>query len=153
MSKKATYGVQAENLYVRDGRNVTEISRILPVTIPTLSKWKISGEWDRKRDVYMRSAIVASEMLLSEAVSLLQNRKASEEPMPPKEADAIVKIISAAKKLEEKSDFPATALAVLGELLRFLKERDAEAAKALDRNVQDFTAYIWGKYRGPEVRT
>jgi predicted NAD-dependent protein-ADP-ribosyltransferase YbiA (DUF1768 family) len=72
--------------------------------------------------------------------------------MTPKEADAIVKIISAAKKLEEKSDYPATALAVLGELLQYLKERDPEAAKALDRNVTDFSEYIWGKYRGPGVR-
>jgi hypothetical protein len=54
MSKIATYGVQAENLYIRDGRNITEISRILPVTIPTLSKWKLKMEWDRKRDVFMR---------------------------------------------------------------------------------------------------
>jgi len=153
MSKKATYGVQCENLYVRDGRNVSEISRILPVTIPTISKWKIAGEWDRKRDVFMRSSVIASEMLLSEAVALLKNREASDEPMPAKEADAIVKIISAAKRLEEKTDFPETALVVLGELLQFLKERDREAAKALDRNVTDFSEYVWGKYRGPGVRT
>lgn len=152
MGKRATYGIQAETLYVREGKSLTEISKILPIRIQTLSNWKKKGEWDRKRDAFMRSSIVASEMLLEEAVSFMRKRKDSKEPLSPKEADAIVKIISSAKKLEEKSDFPGTALVVLGELMRFLKDRDREAAKALDRNIQDFSQYIWEKYKGPNTK-
>lgn len=56
MAKKAQYGKQAENLFVREGLTLTDIAQKIPVSYVTLREWKKQGKWEVQRNEFKLAA-------------------------------------------------------------------------------------------------
>lgn len=50
MSKKELYYDEARHLYVVEQKGVCKIARYFGIAPSTISKWRQSGDWDRKRE-------------------------------------------------------------------------------------------------------
>ena len=144
MSHKVKYLIRAEVLYIRKGKTISRIAKLLGIAIQTISRWKKEENWDQRRKDFLRSSIAIADTLKDAVSKLVQ--KLNKEKVDPKEADAIVKMVRAIKALDPDADIISAALIVLDDLLHFLKEKDKQAAEMLDRHIPKFSDYLWDKY-------
>lgn len=144
MSHKVKYLFQAEGLYIRKGKTVTEISRTLRISVKTISRWKKEEKWAQRRKDFLRSSIAIADKLkeaLSKFVSKLGNKD-----IDPKQADALAKMVKAIKAMDPDADIVSVSLVVMHDLLHFLREKDKKAAEIVDKYVPAFGDYLWEKY-------
>ena len=144
MSRKANDLVRAENLYMRKGKSIAEISELLGVNSTTLYRWKKEGDWEQRRIEFLRSSISIADKLKDALANLVSKLKKTE--IDPKEADALVKMVKAIKVVNSEADIIGATLVIMDELLRFLKEKDKKAAEIVDEYIPAFGQYMWEKY-------
>lgn len=144
MSYKNKYLFRAENLYIRKGKRITDIGKLLGIPFQTVSKWKKKGNWDQKRKDFQRTSISIADRLkeaLATLVSQLNTKK-----IDPKQADALSKMVKAIKVMDPDADIINVALVVMDDLLHFLKDKDKKAAEMIDQYIPAFGDYLWEKY-------
>lgn len=156
MSKWDAYGEEAEQLFVEKGLSLTEIARILPVSVQTLVKWKKAKGWDKKRARFLAQPVTITDKL-RELLELRLNRMFEKmdrgEEVTDAEIDGITKLISSIKKVEREVDLTATAPMLMKEFSMYLieKSKEDERYKELkDEFVEilpGFMDYIWKRYR------
>lgn len=56
MAKKATYYPEAEHLFVSEGLTLDAISKRLAVSTRTLQEWAKQGNWEQRREAFMKMA-------------------------------------------------------------------------------------------------
>ena len=83
MAKSAIYAEQAKELYVNKGLSLDTIVGILDkkVSRKTLYNWKMQGEWDKKREEYLKSAQSLYEGILEIAILCKDRAKLDPSPM------------------------------------------------------------------------
>jgi len=136
LAKKAVYGQEAERLYVRKGKTLEEISRLLHVSVRTLSLWKNRDNWSGKRKAFLTSPHGSAEALrdiLEQKIHELQSLAPGE--IDGKAIDGISKVVAAITKIERQADPLAEAINVLDSFTAFVRERESET-KFLDRLYQ-----------------
>lgn len=73
MSKKESYEITASQYYIEMQMSISTISKRLDVSEKTLHNWKKSGEWDKKRALFLKSQYSANQKLY-ELVNLLTTK-------------------------------------------------------------------------------
>lgn len=129
----------AELLIVKEGLSQKDASLRVGVTEKTMSRWVREGKWDEQRRSFAatRNSIVAN---LQQQLELLQTsiKKRDEGMATPKEADMLVKLASAIKKLESEAGAGET-IEVAMKFVRFVANTDSALAQIITRH---FDAYI-----------
>ena len=121
----------AKDLYLKGGCTQEEIAAKVGTTRQTVSRWAREGKWEELR----ASFTISTENILAgmiRQVSEIQNqanaRKECERSFTPKEADTVVKITSAIKKLQ--NDAGITDIVNVGiKFTNWLRGIDIEKAK------------------------
>lgn len=121
----------AKDLYLKGGYTQEEIAAKVGTTRQTVSRWAREGKWEELR----ASFTISTENILAgmiRQVSEIQNqanaRKEGERFFTPKEADTVVKITSAIKKLQ--NDAGITDIVNVGiKFTNWLRGIDIEKAK------------------------
>lgn len=121
----------AKDLYLKGGCTQEEIAAKVGTTRQTVSRWAREGKWEELR----ASFTISTENILAgmiRQVSEIQNqanaRKEGERSFTPKEADTVVKITSAIKKLQ--NDAGITDIVNVGiRFTNWLRGIDIEKAK------------------------
>jgi hypothetical protein len=112
MSKEALYYDQAEGLYAR-GHTLEQIAGIIPVSVPTLSRWKQKGGWEDKRRAIMAGSRNVAEILqeaLEEKITSLRGSGVLDE----RAFDSIAKASAAIERLRRGAyDFRGAAVEVM----------------------------------------
>lgn len=121
----------AKDLYLKGGCTQEEIATKVGTTRQTVSRWAREGKWEELR----ASFTISTETILAgmiRQVSEIQNqanaRKEGERSFTSKEADTVVKITSAIKKLQ--NDAGITDIVNVGiKFTNWLRGIDIEKAK------------------------
>lgn len=121
----------AKDLYLKGGCTQEEIAAKVGTTRQTVSRWAREGKWEELR----ASFTISTENILagmirqvSEIQNLANARKEGERSFTSKEADTVVKITSAIKKLQ--NDAGITDIVNVGiKFTNWLRGIDIEKAK------------------------
>lgn len=127
MSKRSTYFDEAQRLYCL-GRTLEEIAGILPVSVPSLSRWCADGGWKDKRRAALassRTAAEALEDLLSQRIeTMIANGQ-----FDAKQADECAKISAVIEKMKKGSyNFMAAAVEVMRHFTEYLRRETPDKA-------------------------
>lgn len=63
MSKKLAYEITASQFYIERSMSIAEIARRLDVSEKTLHTWKKDGDWDKKKERYLKSKYSTNQNL------------------------------------------------------------------------------------------
>ncbi len=63
MAKKAIYEITASQYYIELQMSIAQIARRLNVSEKTLHEWKKQGEWDKKRNCFLKSQYSCNQSL------------------------------------------------------------------------------------------
>nr|BDD46504.1 hypothetical protein 8 [bacterium] len=95
MSKKEMYFQEAKHLYVVEQKGVCKIARYFGIAPSTISRWKQSGDWDRKREELTQFELNTLKTFCSfgiELLSSINNEIYSGEGLDPKKMYMFKKI-------------------------------------------------------------
>ena len=145
MSKFGEFYDIARKLYL-ESRTLEEIKELTGVSVTTLSKWKIDGEWEQDRAKGWKN-----RQSIEERLAALMEKKMSElESMPApditaKHVDQISKFAASIERLRTKRDPLGATLMVIEELQKFLQAADTNAWNAMSPHLPKFFEYMRGK--------
>lgn len=129
----------AELLIIKEGLNQKEAAERVGVTEKTMSRWVKEGKWDNQRRSFAatRNSIIAN---LQQQLELLQTSITKNDGglATSKEADMLVKLANAIKKLESDAGVGET-IEVAMKFVRFVSQSDTVLAQNITRH---FDAYI-----------
>lgn len=142
--------MDARRLYCEELKEIPEIAKQLGVPEQTVYRWrsddKADGtDWDSTRESMRMTSFSAYKQTMKMAVDKLTSIAASGE-IDPKQADAIVKIIKAAKSLYKDVDSLGNILLAMGDFTEFLQERDQEILEKLQPYLIEFGSVMQKKY-------
>jgi transposase-like protein len=146
VGKFELYGDEAKCLYVEQSKTLEEISQILDVSIPTLSKWKINGEWDKARQEHRRRKLSTEDRLkkiLEDKLTELESKKSAD--IDSKEIDQISKISAAIEKLRTRRDPLGATLMVMEEFISWLQQKDQDIYNSISQYFPEFFQYMRNK--------
>lgn len=122
---------QAQRLYVRNGVLQQDIAALVGVSEKTISQWKQADRWDRQK----AAVITTKEEELRRMYAMLSAQNAAIEARgegynfpSAKEADAINKLATAIKRLENEAGLATTVDVFMG-FNEWLRKTEPEAAK------------------------
>jgi len=121
MGKQGQYLQEAEHLFL-EGSTLEEIARILPISVTTLSAWKIANCWDEKRDSYRKRPLALQEMIIKQIQ--LEFEKIGPEGVTKDVADNLSKLAAVLSRLGGVDDFPSSVMMVMKEFGRFIAACD-----------------------------
>lgn len=121
----------AKDLFLRGGCTLEEIANKVGTTRQTISRWAKEGNWDELRV----SMVISQEQLISQMMRQISDihKQAAERPdgqrqLTAKEADTVVKLSSAIKKLQK--DAGITDIVNVGmKFTNWLRTSDIQKAK------------------------
>ena len=142
--------MDAKQLYTEELKEVPEISKQINVPEATIYRWKQDDkehgvDWDKEREAIRMTSSSSYKQALKIAVDKL-TEIASTGEVDARQADAIIKIIRAAKSLHKDVDSLGNVLLMMQELVDFLGERDADALKTLQPYLTEFGNEMSKKY-------
>jgi len=145
MSKFQEFGLDAEQMYVREDKTLQELANFFGLSIQTLSRWKIAGDWEGKRKKYrgtVRSTIDILEDVLRGKAEELRTMAAS--AITAEYTDALVKLVASISKLKKEDDIRVQAITVMGEFSKFVKRQGLDDKKLMPitKLIQDFFIYL-----------
>ncbi|RJR31887.1 MAG: DUF1804 family protein [Candidatus Latescibacterota bacterium] len=135
MAKYEVYHQDAMNLYL-EGKTLEEISKIIPVSIRSLSIWKQENEWEEKRRRYRLEGSGGVEILERKIIDFIN--KMEEGAVTAESADTLTKLIKSLRGLEKERDMLGMALAVMKRFAQFVKERFSEKSEIVAAIIRDF---------------
>jgi transposase-like protein len=165
---------RCEDLYVQEERTFEDIAKETGVSAVQVQRWASKYEWkDKKKEFKARlfkaqeesRAIMREEILLQDLThqrdllkSYFDNRKILDKGdiqamyAYTNVTDSICKILADMRKRDEalrgtqKIDRPQVFVDFLKDLVAWLKEHDAEALVALEKNFDEFITFAKQKY-------
>jgi transposase-like protein len=131
---------EAENLYVKRSMSCPQIAAELGVSDGTVYRWKSeaaergeAADWDAQRRAFNMSprelVSIYSESLKAWVVKI---KRDPETLSDPKIADAVVKHISALRKLDNRSQYMGVALDLIKIANRWLAENQPELKEKME---------------------
>ena len=153
MGKWELIGKEAETMYVVRGLTLTEISKLLKVSIQTLSAWKNRYKWDEKRmEMERRPERIVSDLeqvLAMKARELKQKIEEGEE-VSDKQFRSVIRMFEAIQSAKKKTAIIDAAPAVMKEFALFLRQNEnfGDLGEAFGEILPEFMEYLWEKYRG-----
>ncbi len=145
MSKMDTFFLEAQRMYVNEGKTLAEISKILNVSERTLSKWKNVGKkygeltWDEMRKKYLLSGAGAAERLRAAIIKKIEDIS---ENVSAEEADNLAKLVSALKKIEREDDLLGSVVICMEKFAEFIASKYPERKEEFSRIIREFFGYI-----------
>ncbi len=154
----------AENLYVYKNKTYEEISKILDIPVVTLQRWgadekpdkggKGGYEWRKKKLEYIKQRVGTRKELYLIKDHLIKEAKENTDPLAVYKLATLQRTIDAEEKGDidesmQKIDRPQIFLDFLKDLVSYLKEHDAEALVALEKNFDPFIGFAKSKYANP----
>jgi len=121
----------AQLLFTKEDLSQSEIAKKTGVSQQTISKWAISGEWERLRASLVRTKSYEIMRLYNQLIQLnseIENKEAGKRYASSKEMDIIVKLTAAIKNLENEIAV-GQVIDVFKEYHDFLNETDSMEAK------------------------
>ena len=142
--------LDAKRLFIEERIEIPEISKRLNVPEKTVYRWKqedrdAGADWDQDREQVVMTSLSAYKMTLKIAIDQLKAVASSGE-INVKNADAIVKMIKAAKSLYKDVDNLGNILLAMTEFTEFLAERDPEILMKLQPYLSEFGTTMQRKY-------
>ena len=137
--------LKATELYVSEGKTVKEISAMLGINEKNLYYWCKTDEWDSERETIALTGLSAYKSTLALAVKQIQDMVTSGK-VDSSKADALQKIVKAAKSLYKDIDKRGNILLGIGELIEFLRESHPEQLETLQPYLIEFGTYVKKKY-------
>jgi hypothetical protein len=125
--KKDDFYVDAERLYVQDGKTTRDIAAVLPVSPSTVSRWARDGNWKQRRCAYLESAKSALDL----TVQTLHRKVGEINALPIESVDAetikcLTALVSAVEKLRRTYRPFELAVLTAGLVVEFGKEKIAD---------------------------
>ena len=132
--KPAALRIEAEQLFVRHGRTIEDISSALSLSRGTVARWSKSGDWVRKRQEFLRESPLAPiETLKKQRLRVIELMPTTPAPDAGL-ADQLWKITRTIESLEARGDNIGGTLDVIERFARFVArscdEATAEAVRA-----------------------
>ncbi len=142
--------IDAKRLYTEELKNIPEIATQLNVPEKTVYRWKQEdldkgSDWDKERESIRMTSASAYKQALKIAIDKLNSFAAGGE-VNVKEADAIMKIVKAAKSLYKDVDALGNIYLAIEEWVTFLQEHDAELLKQMLPLLDQFRQAMSNKY-------
>ncbi len=111
---------EAENLFVREGKTLTEISNRLNVTTFSLRKWSYKGDWVKKRQERQRESPQAALAVLKKQQELQGKAIGNDVVAGPATVAALEKINLLIEKLESHVEAIGPMLDTLDRFAQFV---------------------------------
>jgi len=130
VAKYSTYGMDAERLYVREGKTIEELHQILGISRTTFIKWKEKYKWDAKRKVYLstpRATIDTLERVLAKKVEQIDTMQVDE--INQTVTDGLVKLMAAVRRAKKEVSFRSQSINVMGRFGPFVKNKEKDRVK------------------------
>jgi len=142
--------MDAKQLYTEELKEVPEISTKLNVPEATVYRWKQEDkdkgvDWDKEREAIRMTSSSSYKQALKIAIDQLNN-VASTGDIDPRKADALIKVIKAAKSLYPGVDSLGNIYLAMSEFVDFMQERDPEELKKLQPFLTEFGSEMSKKY-------
>lgn len=121
----------AQLLYTKEDLSQSEIAKKIGVSQQAVSKWAISGEWERLRVSLVRTKSHEIMRLYNQLIQLnseIEQRESGKQYASSKEMDVIIKLTAAIKNLENEIAV-GQVIDVFKEYHDFLNETDSSEAK------------------------
>jgi uncharacterized protein YjcR len=135
MAKFDVYHQDAMNLYL-EGKTLDEISKIIPVSVRTLSAWKQDNDWEERRKRYRLNGEGGFETLERRIIDFINKMESKE--ITSEDADTLVKLIKSLRGLEKERDMVGMALAVMKRFAQFTSDRYPEEREKIAGMIRDF---------------
>lgn len=139
------YGIDAERLFVKKGKTLSEIAQLLPVNIKTLSNWKRKYDWSGKRKAYLRGPIASADKIAEILSAKLE--KIDPQTVDAKQVDQIIKLVASMKKLDKSIDRFGISIDLVDDLLTYLKRKNKKLMADLVEALPGFWEEMKEKYR------
>lgn len=137
--KRELYFEEAQSLFLA-GKEVVEIQELLPVSLPTLKRWQVDGQWEEKR-----RQVPVSPRWLGEALKGLLRDKAGKllarGDLKSQELDEITKVITVMDRLCSQGwNIRAATLEVMDRFSEFLRGwvTDKDELTQISQRMQEF---------------
>ena len=153
MAKFEELGKEAEKLFVYNEMNLTQISKVLKVSVNTLSRWKKQYGWEKKRIEKRKNPErildILEDVLLQKA-ERMRDKMQQGEDVSEREIREVYKLIESVKKMRSESDMLSLAPLLMKEFAAYLKgqEKYKDIFDLLGDLIPEFLSYLWEKYRG-----
>jgi transposase len=137
--------LNAETLFVCEGRTVAQIAAKLGLSEKTIAQWCAQGDWAQRRTERLReSPQAALDVLKHQRELLIQEfEKKNKKRAGPEEIDALQKLSLAIEKMESRTEAIGPMLDVLGRFAQFVTARaDADECEVVRTWLESYLAEV-----------
>jgi transposase-like protein len=130
----------AMHLYTADELTQKQIAQKVGVNENTVGRWVTEGNWDKRRKTLLVTKKEQLSMLYDILEKLTQEGKKAledDDPTTNPNADAIIKITAAIKKIESETGI-GEMIDTLKDFISFVQQEDFEAAQTINRFADTF---------------
>ncbi len=130
----------AQTLYLKENLTQQEIADRVGVSRVTMSKWVRDGKWEEHKaglTITREQQIANLYRQVAEINRTIESRPDGERFATPAEADTLVKLSSAIRKMETDAGI-ADTISVLTQFINFVRPADLEKAKDITRLADAF---------------
>jgi uncharacterized protein YjcR len=138
--------LNAKRLYIEENKEISDIALQLDVPEKTVYRWRAEEGWDKDRETMKLTGVSAYKNMMLIAVRQLEEMATSGE-IDARKADALNKVIKAAKSLSKDIDKRGNILLGVGEFVTFMREEHSEFLMTLVPYLTEFGT--WVKHRYP----
>lgn len=133
---------EGEVAFVREGRTLAEVALALDAAPAMVQRWYLDGGWEKKRQQYLLSSDGVCALLEQQLrLRLLRVQKmcdAGKDDLTGKDADTILKFAKAVRELRGDKASLMQTVAVLQDLILFLRGACPDLLPALEPHVESF---------------
>ncbi|HHL71364.1 MAG TPA: hypothetical protein ENJ29_02535 [Bacteroidetes bacterium] len=134
---------RAEHLYIREGKGVTEISKMLGLSTSTVSRWKREGDWEaRHKDVHTSLSRIAEKLII-----LLADEVDQMEALDNANVDKVTKAVKSITTLDKEVDMLGSTVLVMENYGNFLQQKYSGFFGKFQQTLPDFLIYMREKYK------
>ncbi|TAK51459.1 MAG: DUF1804 family protein [Bacteroidetes bacterium] len=137
--------LEAKRLYVEEGKSVKEISTTINVPEKSVYRWSLDDGWEKERETMAMTGVSALKNMLLIAVRQLQEMASGGE-IDARKADAIMKVVKAAKSLGKDLDKRGNILLGISEYVEFLRTEHPDTLVEMQPYLVEFGNWVKRKY-------
>ncbi len=134
----------AEDLYLHQGKDFPFISRLYNVPLRTIQRWATEGNWIQLKNQINESSWKTIQKVRAVLPRLIDKLEKSETLAT--DVDALLKAVSAMKKLEKNVDIVGNALMVFKEFALFIQPINPSASEIIQDHLEAFIGHLQRKY-------
>jgi len=133
--------VECQKLYVTEGKTLVEISKIKDIPTSTLSRWKITDNWETNRKTYMSSNSEIRKQTDEVITDLLKTIKDTDDiNMKIKLFDGLSKVVKTKKEANDFIDKRSAVFCVMDWFSKYINEveKDKDIGIKIQTRIYDF---------------